>query len=139
MGSREVGTATPTNATERTANGTSAKKTLCQEKCSSSQPPTIGPTAIPTPVLAPQSPIARARSRRSVNTLVSRDSVAGKISAAPSPITARAAISSPGLFPNPPAKLEAAKTTNPAINTPLRPTRSPRLPAASTNAANIRL
>ena len=65
------------------------------------------------PCVAPQSPIARARSRRSVNTLVSSDSVAGKISAAPSPITARAAISSPGLFPSPPAKLEAAEDDQP--------------------------
>jgi hypothetical protein len=104
-GSREVGTAKATSSAATAANGTSAKKTLDQEKRSSSQPPMIGPTAIPTPVLAPQSPIARARSLRSVNTLVSNDWVAGKISAAP-PITARAAISAPGRFPTPPAELD---------------------------------
>ena len=75
------------------AIGASAKKTLSQPSRSNSQPPTIGPSAMPMPVVAPQRPIARARSARSVKTLVSRESVAGKISAAPSPITARAAIS----------------------------------------------
>ena len=59
-----------------------------QSKRSRSQPPTIGPRAIPTPVVAPQRPIARARSRRSVKTLVRSERVAGKIRAAPMPIAA---------------------------------------------------
>ena len=44
-----------------TATGTIAQKTLCQSKCSSSQPPTTGPAATPTPVTAPQMPRAAAR------------------------------------------------------------------------------
>jgi hypothetical protein len=56
-----------------------AKKMLRQStESSSSQPPTIGPSAIAAPVTAPQRPIASARSRRSVNTFVSSDSVEGK-------------------------------------------------------------
>ena len=53
----------------------------------------IGPVAIPTPVVAPHRPIAAARSRRAVKTLVSSDKVAGNIIAAPSPIIALAPVS----------------------------------------------
>ena len=61
---------------------------LRQSDTWSSQPPMIGPSAIATPVIAPHKPIARARSPRSVNTLVSSDSVEGNTIAAPTPITA---------------------------------------------------
>src|SRR5438552_4566641 len=94
---------------------------LRQSKASSSHPPTIGPRAIAAPVLAPHRPIASARSRRSVNTCVSSDSVAGNTIAAPTPITARAAISWPGLPVNPPARLARPKTARPASSMPLRP------------------
>ena len=70
-----------------------ATKTLPQLKWASSQPPTIGPSAMATPATAPHRPIARARSRRSVKTLVSSESVAGNVIAAPRPMTALAAIS----------------------------------------------
>ena len=63
----------------------------------------------------------------------------GKITAAPRPITARAAISSPG----DPAKAHAAElapNTTSAINSIfLRPTRSPSSPAGSRAAASTRL
>ena len=58
------------------AMGVMVKKMLFQEKCSSSHPPTIGPRAMATPVVAPQSPMALARSPRSVKVLEIRDSVA---------------------------------------------------------------
>ena len=45
------------------ATGVIAKKMLDHEKRSSSQPPTIGPSAIAIPAVAPHRPIARARSR----------------------------------------------------------------------------
>src|SRR4051795_7032184 len=112
---------------------------LRQSKASSSHPPTIGPSAIAAPVLAPHRPIASARSRRSVNTCVSSDSVAGKTIAAPTPMTARAAISWPGLLVNPPARLARPKTARPTSSMPLRPNLSERLPKASTDAANSRL
>ncbi len=44
------------------------------------------------PVLAPQSPIARALSPRSVKTLVMIERVVGKMIAAPTPMIARVAI-----------------------------------------------
>ena len=121
------------------AIGPIAKKMLRQSETSSSQPPTIGPSAIAAPVIAPHMPIARARSPRSVNTFVISDSVEGNTIAAPTPITARAAISWPGLSISPPARLATPKTDRPASSIPLRPNRSDRLPAASTDPANSKL
>src|SRR5256885_7144890 len=88
-GSRDVGTTKVTKTAAAAATGAIAKKMLVQEKRSSSQPPTIGPTAIAAPSVAPQKPIALALSARSVKTLEISESVAGKIIAAPSPITQR--------------------------------------------------
>ena len=65
-GSREVGTTQSTSAIAPSATGTFAKKVACQVDASSSTPPTIGPSAIATPVTAPQIPIAFARSARPV-------------------------------------------------------------------------
>src|SRR5947209_2264902 len=121
------------------ATGAIAKKMLRQPNSSSSQPPTIGPSAIATPVIAPQRPIASARSRRSMNTFVISDSVEGNTIAAPTPITARAPISWPGLPVSPPAMEAIPNTDRPASSIPLRPNRSDRLPAARTEAANTRL
>ena len=99
----------------------------------------MGPVAIPTPVVAPHSPMALARSPRSVKTFTSSERVEGNMRAAPSPITARAAMSSLVVPASAPATLPAAKTPRPASSMPLRPWRSLRLPAASTRAANTRL
>ena len=101
-GSRDVGTnnTPPRNVTA--ATGAITTNTLPHQKCSSSQPPVIGPNATPSPVIAPHSPIARARSPRSVYKLEMIASVAGKINAAPTPITARTATSAPELSTSPP-------------------------------------
>ena len=92
-GSREVGTnkIPPTMATA--ATGTLTRKIEPQKKCSSSQPPVIGPAATPTPVMAAHTPIALARGTGSVKMFVISAKVVGKITAAPTPIAARAAIS----------------------------------------------
>src|SRR5437870_11789038 len=76
-GSREVGTLQATSAAVTAATGAIAKKMLFQLNCSSSQPPTIGPSAIAMPAVAPQRPIALARSVRSVNTFEISERVAG--------------------------------------------------------------
>ena len=60
-GSRDSGTKSTVITSATTATGTIAQKTLCQAKCSSSQPPATGPAATPTPVAAPQMPSAAAR------------------------------------------------------------------------------
>ncbi len=138
-GSREVGTYPATSAPASSAIGAIAKKMLRQSEASISQPPTIGPSAIAAPVIAPHSPMASARSPRSVNTLVRSERVEGKAIAAPTPITARAAISSPGVCISPPTTLATPNTDRPASSIPLRPNRSDRLPAARTEPANSRL
>ena len=53
------------------------------QKWSSRKPPATGPSATPSPAVAAQMPIAVARSRASVKTLISSDSVAGMMNAAP--------------------------------------------------------
>ena len=135
----EAGTATATPAMASAATGAMAMKMLPQEKLRSSQPPTIGPSAMATPAIAPHRPIARARSRRSVKTLVSSESVAGNVMAAPRPITALAAMSCDALVVKPPARLAAPTTASPASSMPLRPNRSDRLPEVSSSAAKTRL
>ena len=80
--------------------------------------------------------MAFARSARSVKTLAMSERVAGKMPAAPIPMTARAAISSLGVLASEPARLPSANTPRPASSVPLRPTRSLRLPAARISAAN---
>src|SRR5215472_2484584 len=135
----DAGTLTATSAAAAAATGPMAKKMLAQLKCSSSQPPTIGPSAMAIPALAPHRPMARARSARPVKTLVISESVAGKIMAAPSPITARAAMSWSGLVVKPPITLAVPKTASPASSIPLRPTRSDRAPDVSSKAAKTRL
>ncbi len=72
--------------------------------------------------------MARARSFRSVKTLEISESVAGKVMAAPSPITDRAAISCAGSVVNPPARLADPNTASPVSSMPLRPNRSDKLP-----------
>src|SRR5207253_174985 len=118
-GSREVGTLHATSAAPTKATGAIAKKMLVQLNCSSSQPPTIGPSATAAPMVAPQRPIARARSPRSVNTFEISDRVVGKIIAAPRPMKQRATISCPGLLVRPPATLARPNTARPASRNPL--------------------
>jgi hypothetical protein len=136
-GSREVGTKRVAPRKVTAATGAMATKTLPHQKCSSSQPPLIGPRATPSPVMAPHNPMARARSPRSVYRLEMIDKVAGKITAAPTPITARTAISAPGLSTSPPTVVAHPNTASPVSRAPLRPYRSLRLPAASTKAAKV--
>ena len=77
------------------------------QKWSSRKPPTTGPSATPSPAVAAQMPIAIARSRASVKTLISSESVAGMMNAAPAPMTARATISAS----TPPAYAAPAEAT----------------------------
>ena len=84
--------------------GTFTMNTEPHQKWSSRKPPVTGPSATAMPATPDHSPMASARSRASVNTLVRIERVAGMISAAPMPMTARAAMS--GVTP--PANAAAA-------------------------------
>src|SRR5256885_3764635 len=66
------------------------------------------------------------------------DSGGGKISAAPRPITNRTADNAVGVSTSPPTAEAVPNTASPDSSAPLRPKRSPRLPPASTSAANVR-
>ena len=66
------------------------------------------------------------------------DKVPGSDAAAPSPITTRPAISMLELGATAPITDPAQNTTTPRSMTRLRPKKSPSVPPASMNAANVR-
>ncbi len=70
--------------------------------------------------------MASARSLTSVKTLTMIPSVAGKISAAPMPMSARAPMSWPVVDASAASAEVAAKTTSPSCSASLRPLRSPK-------------
>ena len=82
-----------------------------------------------------QMPIALPRSSRG-KTLVMIDSVAGMISAPPTPIAARTAISPSAESTNSTARLAPPNSTSPACSASLRPKRSPSVPMVSSRPAN---
>ncbi len=90
----------------------------------------MGPAATAMPLTALQMPMAAARSGPWRKTFVMIARVAGKISAAPMPMSARLMMS-PCALPIEPASAEVApKATRPARSARLRPNLSPRPPAA---------
>ena len=91
--------------------------------------------ATPRPAVADQIPMARARSRSAVKTLVRIDNVHGMRAAAPTPMTARAAVRRSGLPENAASAEPAPNTTRPPMNTHFRPTRSPRAPRVNRSPA----
>ena len=99
----------------------------------------IGPRATARPEKPAQMAIARPRSRGSRNTLVRIDRVEGMISAPPMPMNARVKMRCCGE----PARAEStepmANMTMPMCSAPLRPKRSPRLPAVSRRPAKTRV
>ena len=119
--------------------GTLTRKIDPYQKCSSSAPPTIGPKATAIPDVAPQIPSAFCRSDGSVKMLVRMARLAGKMKAADTPISARAAISEPVVCAAAAATENNPKNTRPTCMVPLRPSRSPMPPPASSRPAKARL
>ena len=108
--------------------GTFTKKIHSQDRRSVRIPPISTPAAAPSPPTAPQAPSAMLRSRPSRNVVVRMDSAEGVIVAAPSPWSARAAISDSSLHASPQRSEPTEKMTRPAMNTRLRPRMSARRP-----------
>ena len=108
--------------------GTFTRNTEPHQKCSSSNPPSSGPSAPPAEKLAIHTPTANVRSRGSRNIVRSRDSVEGASVADARPRIARDAISMVGVNENAASMDAAPKTTAPMSNKWRRPTRSPRVP-----------
>lgn len=106
-------------------------KTDPHQKCCSRIPLMIGPSALPTTAMVPQTAMAMLRSRSSSKVTRIRASVAGIIAAAPTARKARAAIRASGLVENAAASDAAPKTTRPIRNIRRCPTRSPSVPLPS--------
>jgi hypothetical protein len=133
-GSRDSGTSQAAPTRQAAATGRLIRKMLFQLKCSSRNPPEIGPTAMPSPETAAHTAIALGRSLDG-KMFVRIESVVGMIPAAPRPITARDAISALALSEIEARKEPMPNVTRPATSAFLRPKRSPRLPAASRRPA----
>ena len=114
------------------------RKTEPHQKLSSSQPPSSGPTGKLTNVAEAMIAIALGRSS-AVNSTGSIERESGRIAAAPSPSSARAAISSPDEVDRAHRAELTPNSTSAPSNTFLRPSRSPSSPAGSTAAAITRL
>ena len=132
----ESGTSGTAHAKPAAAIGTLIRNTDPHQKCASSRPPMMGPSAMPTPLVPAHSPMARCRSPPSRNMSVMIDNVDGMISAAPMPMLARAAISIPTDPENAAQVDPAANAARPARKVRFRPTRSATLPATSSSPAN---
>ena len=102
------------------ATGTLTRKTDVQENHSSSSPPNSGPRPMPIAAMPAQIPIALPRSSRG-KTFVMIDRVAGMMSAPPTPIAARIAISWLALSATSTARLAAPKIASPGLERALAP------------------
>ncbi len=134
-GSRDSRTLVSASPSVGRPSATPSQKIACQPKLSTSSPPTSGPAANASPMTAPHVPIARARAEPS-NSCTSSASEAGKSIAAPSPCSARAAISSPDDHASAHSADAVLNTISPSTNSRLRPNRSARLPAVSWKTAS---
>jgi hypothetical protein len=100
-------------------------------------PPRTGPTATATPVTAPNTPNAAARSRPRKASLSNASEVAN-MTAPPMPCPARARLRKIVPVARPHSSEPAVKTTVPAANITRRPHRSAREPAVRSAAARVR-
>ncbi len=133
-GSRDSGTSTNAPTRHAAIAGRLKRKIQRQSTCSISQPPVTGPIATPSPATAAQMAIARGRSDAG-KMLVRMESVVGMIPAAPTPISARDAISAEELSASAARTEPTPKTTRPVTSARRRPKRSPSVPAASRSPA----
>ncbi len=131
----DSGTNRAQSITAATATGTLIQKTERQPIPSTSTPPRTGPRDMLTPMTAPQTPMAFARSRRSRNVLVMMDIATGLSMEPPTACSARNAMSAPvvgaALHSNEPRP----NRMSPVWNTRRRPIRSAVDPASRSRHA----
>ena len=118
--------------------GTLSQKIHSQSIPSTTAPPTSGPSATATPVIALNIPIAAPR-RSGGKAALSSASPSGITSAAPAPWTARAAISSPTFGASAQAAEARAKRVSPTAYIRRRPSRSPSAAPVISSTAKLRL
>ncbi|MDQ0949988.1 hypothetical protein QFZ24_003911 [Streptomyces phaeochromogenes] len=116
------------------AIGTLIRKTEPHQKWSSSQPPMIGPSGMPSADAAEMTPTALVRSVGGKSE-GRTDRASGITSAPPTPITARATTTQVTSPARAPTSEPARKTPSPTISIRRRPNRSPSSPAGSISAA----
>ena len=112
------------------------KKIACQPTCSVRNPPTTGPIERARAETPAQVPIALPRSEAG-KAWVTIDSVAGIISAAPMPCTARETISIVESTARPAVAEVSAKMITPVRNMRRRPKMSPRRPPVAIRTAKV--
>ena len=100
-------------------------------------PPKSTPAAAPEPPSAPQMPSALFRSAPSRNVVVTIESAAGEMIAAPMPCTARAPIRTPMLPARPQTSEAIVKRVRPTRKMRLRPSRSAMRPPSSRKPPNV--
>ena len=132
----DSGTTTKLATTARMPTGTLTKKIQFHEMCSVITPPSSGPIASAIAETPAQIPIAVPRSL-GANVAVMIDSVAGIISAEPTPWTARAPINSGAVEESPQTSDETVKMTKPIVKMRRRPYMSPSLPPVRRRTANV--
>ena len=114
-----------------TPTGTFTKKIHSQPRYLVRIPPASTPTAAPEPPIAPQIPSALFRSAPSSKVVVTIESAAGEMIAAPMPWTALDAIRIPDDQARPQKNEATVKTTTPTRKTRRRPSRSAARPPSS--------
>jgi len=120
-----------------TPTGTLIRKIQPQRACWLISPPTTGPRARASAPTAAQMPTAMLRSLRLVNAAMMMASVGGISSAAPTPCTARLAMSTSPLPASPAASEEKVNTAVPIRNILRRPNTSESLPPTSSSPARV--
>jgi hypothetical protein len=126
---------TKVTASTTTPIGRLTKKIHRQSNALTSRPPRVGPATVARPATAPQTPKAAPR-RSAGKTMVTMASVCGISMAAPSPWTARKAISQPAPGASPQAAEAIVNTVTPSANMVRGPSRSPSRPAVMTSTAS---
>ena len=116
--------------------GTLSQKIHCHASVSVTAPPSTGPATTARPVIAPNTPSAHAR-RSGGNAALSSASDSGAIIAAPTPCTARAAISQPTLVASAHAADAATNSSSPAANSRRRPNLSPSAAPVISSTAKL--
>ena len=137
FGSRDSGSRIAAAGMKSAMSGRLMKKTELQWKCSSRKPPTMGPSAAPPENIAAQVAIAMRRSLSWLKMLRMSDSVDGMRVAPKMPSRARARMSISAEVENAASSEAAPKPTDPMMSSLRRPTRSPRLPMATSRPASM--
>lgn len=139
LGARDSGTKRRVSSRAARPIGRLTQKIARQLTDCTSRPPTSGPSAMDMPTTAPQTPMARARSRASVKVLVMIDMATGLSIEPPIAWTMRKTTSRDRLGASEHSTEPMVNTTRPAMKTRLRPIRSAVDPASISSEARTRV